>query len=245
MANTGSLGCLREVETFDRDDINSSAADGVRWLTSADGGDTAFARAASAALGRHAAGATAATDDNMIELNGDILDVYGQVGAHALEVLFRVDVATNIAFNIGFNDDSLEASNTLPAELATATWTSNASTFVGLVFDTDATNADVHCFWVDADADTSKALADLRMSGATLAAAVWAKARVEIQDRGSGNGVRATFSFSQNGKTFEKVFDTSVTRSTALVPYIGFENRSASAHNCYVKYIITEQSISD
>ena len=242
MANSGSIGIIRDVENFLTDDIGS-AGDGVKWVVSSDSSDTAFVRAVAAGKGMHCAGALTTTDNNMIELCSDVLHVYGQDGYNALEVLFQVDVATDLAINIGFNDDSLDGGNTLPVELATATWTTTSSTFVGLAFDVDATNDDWHCMWVDDDADA--ALADLRMTGATLTASKWVMARVAIQDRGSGKGVRATFTISQDGKSFEKVFDTSVDRDCALCPYIGFENRAATAHNVYIKYIIQEQSIAD
>ncbi len=245
MANSGSVGVITNLESFQVDNINTSVADGVKWLVLGDGGDTVFARAGTAGRGLHAAGALAATDDNLVELCGDTTHVFGQDGVNGIEVLFQISVATDIAFNIGFNDDSLDASNTLPAELATATWTTNAATFVGLAFDVDATNDDVHCMWVDDDNDSTEALADLRMAGATLTAAKWAMARVEIQDRGSGKGVRATFTWAQDGKSFEKVFDTSVDRDAALCYYLGFENRAATAHSVYIKYIKTWQSIAD
>lgn len=244
MANSGSLGCIEYTENFLVDNVSTGSADGIYWVNSSDGG-TAFVRTVASGKGVCLVGTTAATDNHLHELCGDVLNVYGLDGYNMLEVLFQMDVATTVAINIGFNDDSLDASNTLPAELATATWTTNAATFVGVVLDADATNVDWHCMWVDADSDTSTALADLRMKGATLTAAKWVAARVEIQDRGSGNGVRATFSIIQDGKSFEKVFDTTVNRATALVPYIGFENRDAIAHAMSIRYIRLAQSIAD
>lgn len=245
MANAGNIGMVRDVDFFLTDNIGTSGADGIKWVNSSDGGDTAFARAAAAGRGVHVAGATAATDNNMLEICGDLLDTYGQNGYHSLEVLFQLDVITNIAFNIGFNDDSLDASNTLPIELSTVTFTANAAEFVGLVFDTAATNDDAHCCWVDDTSLTGEAIADLRMAGCSLEAAKWIMARVALQDRGSGKGLRATFTVAYDGKTFEKEFNTTIDRDAALVPYIGFENRTASAHNVYIKYIAREQAIAD
>ena len=246
MANSGSVGVITDLENWLTDNIGTSGADGIKWVNSSDGGDTAFARAAATAnLPLHVAGATAATNNNLIELCSDLLHVYGQNGWHMLEVLFKIDVATDIAINIGFNDDSLDAGNTLPVELSTATWTTTASTFVGLAFDVNATNDDWHCMWTDDDSDTSEALADLRLKGASLTAAKWCMARVELQDRGSGKGLRATFTISQDGKSFEKVFDTSVDRDVALCPYIGFEARATTAHNVYIAYVKQAWSIPD
>lgn len=245
MANTGSLGKMCYVEHFITDNIGTTGADGIAWVVSSDSGDTAFARAAAAGRGLHAAGATAATNSNLIELCGDTTFIYGQQGYNMMEVLFMIDDVTNVAFNIGFNDDSLETSNTLPAELSTTTFTANAADFIGLVYDTDATNDEVHCFWVDDSSVATETIANLRMTGAAPQASKWMMARVALQDRGANNGVRATFTFGVDGKSFEKEFNTSLDRDVALVPYLGFENRSASAHNVYVRYIKLEQSISD
>ena len=246
MANSGSVGVIKDLETWLTDNISTASADGIKWVTSVDTSDTAFARAVAAGRGIHAAGALAATANNLIELCGDLTHVYGQTGHYVLEVQIQMDIVAAIAFNIGLNDDSLDAGNTLPVELSGTTWTSTASSFIGFVFDTDATNDDVHCFWVDDDTDTSKAIADLRLSGAAPVASKWAMARIELQDRGSGNGVRATFLWVQDGKSFEKVFDTTLDRDVGLVPYIGIEQRATpSAANVYVKYIYQEQSIAD
>ncbi len=249
MANAGSIGTIVHLEDFFTDNIaanSGSSADGIHWLVSTDTSDTAFARAAAAARGLHAAGALAATENNQIELCSDTLFIYGQTGYSAMEVLFQMDNIAAIAFNIGFNDDSIETATTLPVELATTVWTSNAATFVGLVYDTGATNDDVHCFWVDDDSDTSTAIATLRMTGIAPVASKWCMARVELQDRGSGNGVHATFHFAVDGKHATKEFDTSVDRDVALCPYISFEQRATpTATNVYIKYVKIEQSIAD
>lgn len=244
MANTGSVGIIEDIENFLTDNVSTGSADGIKWANSSDGG-TAFVRAAAAGKGIHLSGITAATDDHLHELCSDTLDTYVQDGYNMLEVLFQLDVVTTVAINIGFNDDVLDASNTLPAELSTTTWTTNAATFVGLVFDVDATNDDVHCMWVDDDADTSTAIGDLRMKGASLQADKWMMARVELQDQGSGKGARATFTFAVDGKTFSKTFETTIDRDVALCPYIGFENRDAVAHTMLIKYIKRAQSIAD
>lgn len=245
MSNASSIGVMEHCEWFLTDNISTAAADGIGWLVSSDSGDTAFARAANAARGHHLAGALAATDNNLIELAFDNIAFYGQTGFSAIEVLFQLDVITDIAFNIGFNDDQLEDSNTLPIELSTTTFTRNANDFIGLVFDVDATNDDVHCQWADDSALSTEAIANLRMNGCSLVASKWIRARVELEDRGSGNGIRATFHVSYDGKNFEKVFNTNLDRDVALTPYIGFENRAGTAHNVYVKYVRLCQSIAD
>jgi hypothetical protein len=246
MANVGRKGIVRYEETFAADNIGTLAGDGIAWVVSSDTGDTAIARAVAAGKGLHATGATAATDDNMIELCSDQLHFSGQEGQTAIELLMQLDDTTNIAFNFGFNDDSLEAGDTLPVELSGTTFTSTSSTFLGFVYDTDATNDDIHCFWVDDDTDTSEAIADLRMNGMAPTDDKWLYLRVEMQDRGSGKGVRATFlAVDHTGKSVEKVFNTSVDRDATLCFYFGVENRSASAHNVYIKLPAWEQSIAD
>lgn len=244
MGNTGSVGVIERLETFMVDDINTAAGNGIGWVTAVAGGATAFVRASSAAAGIHCLGVISAADNDLLELCGDEIFVYGQTGYNMIEVLFQANVVTALAFNIGFNDDSLEASP-LPIELSGTTWTTNATDAIMLVLDMDATNYEVHCMWVDDGNDTSEAIADLRMRGASLQADKWAMARLELQDRGSGNGLRATFTFAQDGKSFQKEFNTSLDRDIALVPYIGFESRVATASNIRIKYIKQAQSIAD
>ena len=247
MANVGSKGVVRYEETFVADNIGTSGADGLAWVNSSDGGDTAFARAVAAARGLHVAGALAATQNNLVEFCGDLTQFYGQNGFCAVEVMLQLDVVTPVAINFGFNDDSLDAGNTLPIELSGTTWTTTATTAIMLVYDTDATNDEWHCMWVDDDSDASDAIADLRLKGAAPVASKWMHLRVEMQDRGAGKGVRVTFTVKQDGKTFEKVFDTTVDRDAALCWYLGVEARTASpsAVNAYVKLPAWEQSIAD
>lgn len=221
-------------------DTIGAAGNGVAWLTTGDTGDTVFARAA-ARGSLTAQGATAATDDNLVEIGHDLLAFRGQDGHMWLEARVQLDVVTNVAFNVGFNDDASEDSNTLPAELATVTFTSNAATFIGFVFDVDATNDNVHAFWVDDDSDTTEALADLRFTGLAPTAARWMTMRVDLWDRGAGNGLRAEL-WVQDDTTggiryLEKRFNTTVDRDALLTPYIGFENRSATAHVMDIDYI--------
>lgn len=246
MANVGPKGVIRHEENFVTDNIGTSAADGLGYLVSSDTGDTAPARAVAAGKGLHVTGATAATDNNLIELCGDSLMFAGQEGHASVEVLLQLDDITNVAFNFGFNDDVLDAGNTLPVELSGTTWTTTASTFIGFCYDIDATNDELHAMWVDDDSDTSTAIADLRFKGVAPTNAKWLYMRVELEDRGSGNGVRATFlAVDHNGKSAEKVFNTTVDRDCPLCLYLGVENRSGSAHNVYIKGLAWEQAIAD
>lgn len=254
MANVGSKGIAKYQDFFASDTVaggsagaDGAAADGIAWIGSSFTGDTPFARAVAAGRGIHLAAATDTTDDDTVELASDALLFAPQEGYCMAEVLFQQTSIADVAWNFGFNDTALESAHagTLPVELSGSTWTSTSSTFCGLVFDTDATNDDVHCFWVDDDNDTSTAIADLRLKGCSLEASKWIYARIELQDRGSGNGARATFHIECNGKTFEKEFNTSVDRDCPLAWYFGFENRTTTAKTFYVKMAGWEQSIAD
>ena len=252
MANVGSKGIVRYEETFATDTVaggsagsDGTAADGIAWIGSSDTGNTPFVRAMNTARGLHVSGATDATGaTDMIEFNGDQLMFYGQTGHSAIEIMVQFTDITNMAFNFGFNDEVLDSGAVTPIALSGTTWASTAGTFVGFVFDTDADNDNLHCFWVDGGTDTTTAIADLRMKGFAPTNSKWLWMRVEMQDRGSGNGVRATLlAVDHTGRSAEKVFNTTVTRTTALGYYFCMANRSASAHTCYIKLPCWEQGI--
>lgn len=236
-------GIIEKMFTFDEGlIIGTASAVGVHLINSSDTGDTAFVQ--NVANGGVARGATAATDDNLLELSTDRLTLRAQDGEIGCEVRANLDAVLNEAFNIGFNDDALEDSNTLPVELATTTFTSNSTTFVGLVYDVDATNDDVHAFWVDDDSDTTIRIADLRMTGVAPVLAESFTAGVVLNDNGAGNQARATFNFETAGglvgsgaRHAEKKFASTVDRDAASCVYTGWENRSASIHTPDIYYI--------
>jgi len=243
MGSVGEYGLIKDAETFLTENIASSAADGVKWFSAGDAGDTMFAISGSAALGIHAAGALAATANNLLEFNSALTYLYAQTGHIAIETQFRMDAATYVAINFGLNDDCLETSNTLPVELSTATWTANAGTYVGLALDTDATYDDFHCYWVNGTVGCATLSSTIiqgksqRLSGMSLAADRWYSLRVELQDRGSGYGARANFTVSDGtGKSASRTFDTTIARDTALCYYLGIEQRTTcGAKNVYVR----------
>ena len=246
MANVGSKGILEHCDNPSSTIVSATEGSTVTWAVSSDTSDTAIVRAVAAGKGLHYAGATYATDDNMLEFCSNNLNFAGQEGHCEAEVLLQLDSVSNVAFNFGFNDDVLDASNSLPAELATATWTTNAATFVGLVFDTDATNDELHAMWVDDDTDAVTPLADLRFKGIAPTAGKWFYMKVELDDLGSGKGLRATFlAVDHNGKSVEKAFNTTVDRDCPLCFYLGVENRSASVHNVYIRKPNWKQTIPD
>jgi len=247
MANAGSKGMYEHIDDPMVTVIATAAAAGVTWVAESTNGATDFARAVAAGKGLHYAAVSDTTDDDLQEFCSNNLLITGQEGQSYVEILMQLDSVDDVAFNFGLNDDVLEGESTLPVELDTATFTSNAGTFIGFVYDVDATNDELHCFWVDDDVDTTTAIADLRMVGMAPTASKWLYMRVDIQDRGSGNGVKATFlAVDHNGKSVSKEFNTTVDRDCPLCYYFGFENRANSAGtNCYIKHCNLGQSTAD
>ena len=247
-----SRGPVEVFEDFDYDTIGTAAGDGIRWVNSSDGGDTAFAQNAGIEGGEGTArGATAATNNNLIELAHNSL-MWLPSNDCFMEVCLQLDVVTNVALNVGFNDDALEDSNTLPVELSTTTFTSNATTFAGFVYDVNATNDDFHLFWVDDDTDTTSAIADLRFNGAAPVAGRYSMFQVQLY-RGSSATALCTGEFTVwpddlSPRHFQKrsglggLQSTVVDGDAALTPYVGVEARSASAHQCDIDYILVRQN---
>ncbi len=258
MPNVGRKGIVRFEDTIASYSIGTSlagthitqpttaAVTGLVWLASMDTSDTPFAKSVSATKGLHYAGSLTGTDNNMLEICSPQLQFYGQQGFNAVDVLLQVDTCSSCEIAFGFNGDVIGSNTTIPVELATATWASTGTTFMGLVKDFDATNDEFHCFWTDDAVDTTESLANLRMRGASIAADKWLYMRVEMQDRGSGSaGVRATFHVEQDGKTFEKEFNTSVDRDAGMAWYLAVKNKAAIARGVYVRLPSWEQSIAD
>lgn len=236
MANDSPLGIYDLLEEWDYDNIHTAAANGVKWLVSSDAGDTAFA-VTTGLSGGQARASLAATDNNMCEIGRDIMIARAQDGFMEVEVRFKVDVVTTVAFNIGFNDDQLEDSNTLPIELSGTTFTANAATFVGFVFDVDATNDYVHVFWADGGVASTTPIATLKTDFVPTAGE-FATYRVRLEDQGSGYKANVVFTIiDHNGKMYEERYSNVITRGTFLTPYVAVENRDAVAHVPDIDYI--------
>ena len=115
---------------------------------------------------------------------------------------------------------------------------------------TGATNEELHCYWADdnvlgmADADSSVDGQTVRMRGIAPTASKWLYMKVEMQDRGSGLGVRATFlAVTHTGASVERVFNTSGDRDVALCYYVCAENRDTGTPDVYIKGTNWEQTI--
>lgn len=245
MSYTGSRGFVEVFDDFDHDSIGTSAGDGITWFNSSDAGNTAFAQNAGVVGGEGTAqAATDTTDDDMCELAHGSLMWYGHLDA-MMEVRMQMDIVTNVAWNVGFNDDALEDSNTLPVELATASWTTNSTTWTGFVYDVDATNKQIYAFWVDDDNDSSQAIGDLRFKTAAPVAATYGMFHLALY-RGTSatSGVISEYTVQPDETveaSYQKRFSNTIDGNSAQTPHIGFENRSGTAHQCDIDYILVRQ----
>ena len=247
MANMGSQGILKHIDDSATAILSTSEGAGKTWITTGTG--TTFIRAVAAGKGLHYAGVTGGTTTNLIEWCSPLKHFAGQEGHSAMEIMIQFSAVTSLAFNFGFNDDVLDASGLCPVTISTAAWTANAGTFLGFVYDTGATNNELHCYWANGgtvgmtDADSSVDGQVVRMKGMAPTLAKWLYLKVEMQDRGSGKGVRATFlAVDHLGRSMEKVFNTSVDRTTALDYHYAIESRG-SAVTIYMKGCNWEQTI--
>lgn len=249
MANVGSIGILKHIDDPATATISDTAGTTITWVTAVGGSATAFVRAVAAGKGLHYFGVMDAVDNSLSEFASNNLNFCVQEGHCAVEIMIQFEDASEHSFNFGFND-TCEDTN-LPIDLLTTTLTKTASTYCGFVYDgTDATNKDLHCVWVDDDTigqsdATGKVDGQyIRMSGMHPTDAQWLYMKVELQDRGSGNGARATFlAVDHNGRSMEKVFNTSVDRDCPLCYHLAIENRTATGGDVFLRNCNWEQSI--
>lgn len=248
MANLGLVGRAYK-EFFEdwtgADNISTAVADGIMWLNSSDGGNTAFAIVADA-QGPIVQGATDTTDDDMMEIAYHLLTWSVQHGELYMEARVKVSVGAvaSVAVNVGFNDDVLDDSNTLPIELSGTTFTANAAEWVGVVFDADATNDDFHVAYIDDTALPTESTANLRMTGVAPVLDEWFGVAIRLTDAGSGNRAIAEISVAEEstGKYAQKRLTATIDRDALLTPHIGFENRAGVAHTLEIDYIYCRQS---
>jgi len=250
----GPNGILRHIDDPSITVLHTAAGStGKTWVSEGDSG-TDFVKAVAAGKGLHYAGATHATTNDFMEFASSEAQFTGQEGHCAVEVMLQLGAVTAVAFNFGFNDQALETggSGSLPCEISSAAWASNSGNFLGFVYDTGATNDELHCFWVDddsdgmTDADSSVDGKAVRMKGMAPTALKWLYMRVEMQDRGSGNGVRGTFLVvDHNGRSMEKVFNTSLDRDVQMYWYLGIEARADTAVSAYIRDCNWEQTIAN
>lgn len=256
MANIGSIGVLKHIDdpmiaVIGDDTTNVAAYAGKTWVSDSADGHTDFVVSQVAGKGLHYKGVLVAADDNdPLEFGSAGLYFTAQEGHCMVEILIQLEDVSEHAFTFGFND-TIEGA-VLPIDFSAATTLTKASSnFCGFVYDgTDATNPDLHCVWVDDDS-IGQADADGRVDGQTIRMrsmsptdAKWLYMKVELQDRGSGNGARATFlAVNHNGYSVEKSFNTSLDRDCPLCYHLAIENRSSTGGDVFIKNCNWSQSI--
>ncbi|KKM21412.1 hypothetical protein LCGC14_1635700 [marine sediment metagenome] len=250
MANAGSMGILRHIDDPSTTVVAAATATGVTWVSDSTGSGVDFKKAVAAGKGLHYAGNSTATDNEVIEFCGNDLNFAAQEGHCEVEILAQFSTIGAHNFTFGFNDAVEEGAAAM--ELATDTIVATASAFVGILYDADATNPDLYCVWVNGDTvgQTSAAGSiggqEIRMRGITPSAAQWLYMKVSLDDLGSGNAARATFlAVDHTGISIEKVFNTTLTRSTPLTYHFVTENRAAAILTTYIKHNNWAQTIPD
>ncbi len=157
-------------------------------------------------------------------------------GVLRLEARDKCSVITTLRAFVGFSDATTEA-DLLPMSIATATFTTTASTAIGFVFSSAATGVYWTAHWVDADSDYTGALATRIFTGCAPVADTYQTFIIELQDQGSGNSPIAEMSIiDNNGSIYSKKFTTTLTRATLLCSAIGHQNEGAVAHTTTIDY---------
>ncbi len=252
MANIGSKGILRHIDDPTITILSDTAGAGKTWITDSDGSDVDFARAVAVGKGLHYVGTLSANDNQMLELCSNNLIFAVQEGHCEVEALVQFSAVSELAFNFGFNDEVLETGSTsLPMEISTSDVISaNSASFIGFVYDIDGTSDYLVCSWVDdstiqqTDADGRVSGELIKMHGMAPTSAKWLYVKVELDDRGSGSGARATFlAVDHNGRSMEKVFNTTLDRDVPLCYYFGIENRGSTGMTVYTKHNNWAQTI--
>ena len=235
MATDTTKGTIRLWEEFNHDNIGTSSGDGIQWIVSLDNSGT-LAPVASAEM--QAASVTGSTDDNMNDFYYPLLSLRARDGFMSMEM--RLDMATIplVAVNVGFNDDVNDGSNTLPVELNGTTFTSNAATFIGFVYDTDTNNDNWHAFMVDDCADTTVAIATLN-TGVAPVANTAQTLKVVVYDQGACNQTRAEFYIDGN---LEVTMESAIDRDALLTPGFAHETRACAAHTVNLHYVEVKKS---
>ena len=251
MANVGSVGIQKHIDNPANTIVSATAGTTVTWATGTPGSATDFVRAVAAGKPLHYFGVMDAVDNSGSEFACNNLHFSVQNGHCAVEIMIQFEDASEHAFCFGFND-TVQDTN-LPIDVTDTTMAATATDWIGFVYDgTDATNKDLHCAWVrtdvmgQTDMDGSVDGQSIRMSGLAPTNAKWLYMKVEMQDRGSGSGARATFMATDHtGKSAEKVFNTTIDRATPLCYHLYIENRTATGGDVFLVNTNWEQSIPD
>jgi hypothetical protein len=142
-----------------------------------------------------------------------------------VEFRFQLNDVENVAIFAGLTDSADEGAATMPFALSVATLTSTASDAAGFLFDTDQTLDYWNIVNVKANTDAFTQLA----STYTPAAATDVVLRVALDTIGKAyyyyNGVQVG------------VKANATTAATALIPFFGIKNMSATSHVATLKYV--------
>lgn len=163
---------------------------------------------------------TATTNDNSVlaaELNW--IPANGEI---YMEAFVKLASVTNIAVNIGFTDTK---ANEVPITISGTTITTNATDAAVFVFDTAQTNDFWHCQGVATDVDTAILNTGLAPVGATFY-----KFGVRIDTAGNA--------YFYIDDALVGTVGAAVTPSVALTPVIAQIDRTTTAKNVDVDYII-------
>lgn len=135
-----------------------------------------------------------------------------------VEMVFKIDVITNVAIYAGFSDAVTEGSAKLPFSLITATLSDWASNAAGFLFDTRQSLSyfNIVNTYGDSEAFTQLASTFVPVANTNLTL------RVAIDSAG---GARYFWNGTEVGYKA-----LAVTATTALVPFFGIRNNSGVAH---------------
>jgi len=228
MAVDTTRGFITLMEEFDTDHIGC-AGNAVRWVTVLDNSGT-FAVSDSPEL--QAASVTGSCNDNYNSI-GHRLTWSAQAGMMSMEARVDLERITTVGMWVGLTSNMTEA--TQPVTLSGTTFTSTATTAIGFVYCTDATNDNWHAFMVDDCNDTSVPIATLN-TGVAPVADTPQTLKVVVYDQQCGNQTRAEFYIDGN---LEVTMDSAVDRDVLLGPLIGHTVRDGCPATANVHYIET------
>ena len=150
----------------------------------------------------------------------------------AIDALFRfkIDELTHTGISVGFTDANTE-SNLMPFHLDGTTLTTTATTAIGFVMDTNASDVgNFYSVYVDDDTDGS-----LVCSGYQPTAAKYQTVRIHLEDNGCGKQARAEFSINCN--CYYEVRTATIDRDALLTPFVGLMNSGGAGLNLDIDYI--------
>lgn len=223
------------MDEFSTCTIATSNSPGVNWLVTLDNSGT-LAPVASAE--HQAASVTGGADNNMNDMYFPLLSWRAQDGFMSMEIRLDLTSLTLGAVWVGFNDDVNDASDTLPVELSGTTFTRQADTSIGFIYDPDATNDTWHAFMACDAANTTDPIACLN-TGVAPVADTANTLKVVVYDQQACNQTRAEF-WVDGLITHTMV--RAIDRDALLTPGFAHENRVGCADTVNIHYIEVKKS---